>query len=262
MKRANLMLHCGAANVDRQQVYETATPQRTASWVPVGHGTLLDQVQGSLESNGLHVVTEAHGLARDGQRYFGLLQVANGDNPADFGLVVGVRNSHDKSFPAAMALGAAVFVCDNLSFSGEVKLARKHTVYIERDLRQLVGRAIGLLGGLRRTQEDRFAAYKQCELSDSQAHDLMIRSLDAQVLPVTKLPDVLHEWRQPRHPEFAQDWTAWRLFNSFTETLKGNVDRLPKRTQALHGLMDAACGLTVPPGQPSRNAGMQVTAAA
>jgi hypothetical protein len=58
--------------------------------------------------------SEAHGLTRDGRRYFGLLQVANGTNPDDFGLVVGVRNSHDRSFPASLVLGAACFVCDNL----------------------------------------------------------------------------------------------------------------------------------------------------
>ena len=45
--------------------------------------------------------------------------------------VVGVRNSHDKSFPAGLVIGASIFVCDNLSFSGEVKLARKHTVHVE-----------------------------------------------------------------------------------------------------------------------------------
>jgi hypothetical protein len=50
-----------------------------------------------------------------------LVQVANGLNPEDFGLVAGVRNSHDKSFPASLVLGASMFVCDNLSFSGEVK---------------------------------------------------------------------------------------------------------------------------------------------
>jgi len=33
------------------------------------------------------------------------------------------------------------------------------------------------------------------------------------------------------------------LFNAFTEALKGNLDALPRRTQALHGLLDAACGL-------------------
>src|SRR5579884_3234503 len=166
MQRANLFLHCGACAASREQVKTTQTPARTATWVPIPHGQLLTGVQACLERAGLSIVSESHGLTRDGLRYFGLLQVANGDNPDDFGLVVGVRNSHDKSFPAALALGASVFVCDNLSFSGEVKLARKHTTYIERDLPQLVDRAVGLLGGLRRTQEQRFLAYKSHELTE------------------------------------------------------------------------------------------------
>jgi hypothetical protein len=36
---------------------------------------------------------------------------------------------------------------------------------------------------------------------------------------------------------------AWSLFNAFTEILKGHLDELPRPTQALYGLMDAACGL-------------------
>jgi hypothetical protein len=40
-------------------------------------------------------------------------------------------------------------VCDNLSFSGEVRLARKHTSRIEADLPALVNRAVGQLGELR-----------------------------------------------------------------------------------------------------------------
>src|SRR5271167_3595376 len=138
MRTTNLILHCGAAKVERQQVLDVRTPARTDSWVPVPHGTILEEVQHVLQGSGLEVVSEAHGLTRDGARYFGLLQVANGHDNDAFGLVVGVRNSHDKSFPAGLALGASVFCCDNLSFSGEVKLARKHTTYIERDLPQLV----------------------------------------------------------------------------------------------------------------------------
>src|SRR5262249_33616469 len=153
------------------------------------HARLLESVQGALQGAGLDVITEAHALTKDGNRYFGLLQVANGHQADDFGLVVGVRNSHDKSFPAALVLGASVFVCDNLSFSGEVTLARKHTTYIERDLPQLVDRAIGMLGSLRQSQEQRFLAYRQHELADGQAHDLVIKALDAQVVPVTRIPE-------------------------------------------------------------------------
>lgn len=157
-------------------------------------------------------------------------------------MVIGVRNSHDKSFPAGLVVGASVFVCDNLSFSGEIKLARKHTSNINRDLPQLISRAMGQLTDQRGKQDQRFAAYKGTEFSDAQAHDLIVRAVDAQVVPVTYLPGVLKEWREPRHVEFrANGKTAWRLFNSFSECLKGNLDYLPKRTQALHGLMDIAC---------------------
>ena len=245
MHKLNLYLHCGSRSVPRDQVAAVSTPPRTSSWVPIPHARLLDGVQSSLERAGLSVVSEAHGLSRDGARYFGLLQVLNGQPDGDFGLIVGLRNSHDKSFPAGLAVGANVFNCDNLSFSGEVNLARKHTAHVERDLPQLIDRAVGQLGDLRRSQAERFAAYKGKELADSAAHDLLVQALDARVLPVTHLPDVLREWRQPRHAEFREGKTAWRLFNAFTEALKGNLDTLPRRTQALHGLLDGACGLAV-----------------
>ena len=80
-------------------------------------------------------------------------------------------------------------------------------------------------------------------VSDGAAHDLVIQSLDARVVPVTRIPDVLREWREPRHSEFREGRTAWRLFNAFTESLKGRLDALPTRTQALHGLLDCVCGL-------------------
>lgn len=243
MHSCKLCLHTGARTVTRDQVEAVPTPGRTPTWVPISHGRLLAGVRGALQGVGLAVVEEAHGLAPGGARYFGLLQVAGGDSPTDFGPVVGLRNSHDKRFPAGLVVGASVFVCDNLSFSGEVRLARKHTAHVERDLPQLIGRAVGRLGDLRHAQEARFAAYRRSELTDAAAHDLVIRALDARVVPVTKVPDVLTEWREPRHPEFREGRTAWRLFNAFTEAAKGNLDMLPRRSQALHGLLDAACGL-------------------
>ena len=134
MPQSNLCLHTGANAVDRDQVAAVPIPPRTRSWVPLAHHKLLEGVQNRLQEAGLSVVSEAHGLTRDGARYFGLLQVVNGHADNDFGLVIGLRNSHDKSFPAGLVVGASVFVCDNLSFSGEIKLARKHTVHVERDL--------------------------------------------------------------------------------------------------------------------------------
>jgi Domain of unknown function (DUF932) len=241
-----LILHTGAHTVERSALARVVTPKATETWFPIPHHNLLTQVEAKLATSGLTVVEQAHGLTRDGLRYFGLLQVKNGSQQTDFGLVVGVRNSHDMSFPAGLVIGSHCVVCDNLAFSGEIRIMRKHTKFINRDLPQLVEIAVGQLTEHRLKQETRFLTYKETELSNAEAHDLVIQSLDAQVVPVTKVPALLDEWRQPRHPEFAKELTAWRLFNAFSEILKGHLELLPRRTQALHGIMDAHCGLLLP----------------
>jgi hypothetical protein len=238
-----LSLHCGSNAVERNQLALVPTPKATETWYPIPHAALLGQVEDQLKRNGLDIVHQAHALGHDGDRYFGLLEVRNGDAAHDFGLVVGVRNSHDMTFPAGLVIGSHVFVCDNLAFSGEIRIARKHTRFIDRDLPQLVEVAVGRLAEQRHKQEVRFLSYKQTELADRGAHDLVIQAMDARVLPVTRIPDVLNEWRHPKHPEFAESKTVWRLFNCFTEIAKGSLDRLPRRTQALHGILDTHCGL-------------------
>ena len=123
--------------------------------MPVPHHRLLEQVESTLIAGGMTVVNQAHALWQDGLRYFGLLEVTNGQTHDDYGLVIGLRNSHDKSFPAAIALGSAVFVCDNLAFSAEVTIARRHTRFIERDLPRVVHTAVGRLADMRGQQDER-----------------------------------------------------------------------------------------------------------
>ena len=239
-----LSLHCGSNEVQRDQLALVPTPEATETWFPIPHAALLGQVEDKLKRNGLEIVHEAHSLGHDGNRYFGLLEVRNADSTHDFSLVVGVRNSHDMTFPAGLVIGSHVHICDNLAFSGEIKICRKHTRHIGRDLPQLVEVAVGRLSDQRHKQEVRFLTYKQSEVSDTEAHDLVIQALDAQVIPSTKIPFVLQEWRDPRHEEFRQGKTAWRLFNAVTEVLKqGALDRLPRRTTAFHGILDGHCGL-------------------
>lgn len=243
----NLVLHCGARHVERRAVEKAATPAASETWVPVPHHRLLEQVEATIVSSGMTVVNQAHALWNEGLRYFGLMEVANGQSHDDYGLVIGLRNSHDKTFPASIAMGSAVFVCDNLAFSAEVTIARRHTRFIERDLPRIVHTAVGRLADMRGQQDERIQSYKETELSDPAAHDLVIRAVDANVLPVTQVPAVLGEWRTPSHEEFAVDGkTLWRFHNAMTEVWKGrNLAALPRRSQALHGLLDSVCGLAV-----------------
>ena len=131
------------------------------------------------------------------------------------------------------------------AFSGEVKLARKHTTHICRDLPRLVQSAVGKLMDRWHHQDTRLATYKQNALDDRTAHDLIVRAVDVGVCPNKLVPRVLHEWRNPLHDCF-ESRNAWSLFNAFTEALKGNLVELPRRTEALHGLLDTHVGLHSP----------------
>jgi hypothetical protein len=159
-----------------------------------------------------------------------------------YALVLGLRNSHDKSFPVGLVAGASVFVCDNLSFSGEVRLTRKHTTHLQRDLPQLVAGGVGKLMQLWMHQGQRIDAYKNHRMRDKSAHDLVIRAVDVGACTNRMTPSVIKEWREPSHIEFGER-SACSLFNAFTEILKGNLPELPKRTEVLHALFDTTVGL-------------------
>jgi hypothetical protein len=242
-RRSNLILHCGANLVPRRAVSGVPTPPATQTWAPIPHSLLIEQVELALHANRLRVVSQAHSLTHDGLRFFGLMEIQNGAVHPDYGWVLGLRNSHDKRFPAGIVAGATVFVCDNLSFSGEIEIARKHTRFILRDLPLLTGQAIGRLVQRWHHQDERISAYKTKAITDPAAHDLVIRGMDAGVCSNRLIPKVLQEWRKPRHTEF-EERNVWALFNSFTESLKqSSLAEVPRKTEALHGLLDSYVGL-------------------
>lgn len=240
---SSLCLHTGAKVIEPEALDSIETPEPTATWQPVAHNALVRTVRAALTAGGAIIAREEHALYREGARYFGLLHIQGEGGIGN--LVVGVRNSHDQTFPVALSLGFSVFVCDNLSFSGDVTVARKHTRHIGRDLDRLVHSAVGRLSDLRGRQELRFDAYRGREMGDVEAHDLIIRAMQAKVIGCETVPKVVSEWHEPKHEDF-RPRNAWSLFNSFTELLKGiRPTESVRRTMTLHGLMDNYCNLAV-----------------
>jgi len=123
-----MLLHCGAEIVSRTKLFDVPTPPGTRTWFPLSHRTILREVETQLESTGFTILEETHALSHGGARYFGVMSVTLPNRAeADFGWIVGIRNSHDMTYPAGLVAGTKVIVCDNLCFSGEVRISRKHT---------------------------------------------------------------------------------------------------------------------------------------
>ena len=101
---------------------------------------------------------------------------------------------------------------------------------------------MGQLGERLLQLDQRILRYKEVEIDDARAHDLVIRGLDAGVVTSTQVPDVLREWREPSHEAF-EPRTAWSLFNAFTEAHKQvNPHTALRRGEALYGLFDTETG--------------------
>ena len=175
----------------------------SVSYQPISHNLLIDKTRNHLEQGGFEVVGESHNLARNGKRYFGLFEVTHPTREnTERGTIIGLRNAHDKCFPAGLCAGDAPFVCDNLIFTNEVKLARRHTKNILAELDHVIARTLGRLFDFWIGQDKRIEAYKNHEISDAQVNDLVIRACQAGAVPKSKILDVVNQWQSSDHPEF------------------------------------------------------------
>jgi hypothetical protein len=228
----------------RAQLKKVNTPKGTASWCPIPHDVLVSHVERSLTGMSLEVADEQYLVARDGKRMFGVLDLRS-KSDKDYGLAVGLRNSHDMTFPVGLLLGARVFVCSNLSFSGEEKVQTKHTKYVMDRLPRLVMDATNRLMASRVVQDRRIATYKATEIEPKkEAAYIMLQAIRTDVIPTRLIDRLMERWEFPTHDEFAASWSAWRMFNAATEVLKeASPLLLAERTQRLHTLMDNHCGL-------------------
>lgn len=80
-------------------------------------------------------------------------------------------------------------------------------------------------------------------LDNSEAHDILGRAYRCGAVSKTHLADVLDQWHAPEHDEWKSERNLWGLHNAFTNVMRGNVLALPKRSDALHGLLDPLAGV-------------------
>lgn len=251
MKTSNLVLHCGARAINREQLFKIDAPAPTKSWNPVAYRDLVGEVEKALTASNMRIVNEAFGVTDENARMFGLLQVANCKETTDYAYVVGLRGSIDKSLSEGLAVGSSVFVCDNLAFSSEITFHRKNTVNVMNDLPLLVSTAIGQLGTRWNDQATRIESYKQKELTKRDAMVLTMEAAEADVFPWAKGWDIFQEFQNPRHPEF-KGGTVWGFFNAVTEHLKPRKESkasglwtMPARTGRLHKICDDYAGVKI-----------------
>jgi hypothetical protein len=229
--------------VNADQLMGVQTPEASDRFMPIPHFGLVELTREAIGRAGLSIELEEHSLARGGQRYFGGFALKGADiEGSDRQIVLGLRNAHDKSFAASICVGNRMMVCENLCFSSDIKLARRHTTHIMTDLPRILGDAVGRVVSHWNDMGKRIESYQQTEISRDRAADLLIDLVDSKAFPAREIYNAVQEFRNPRHEEF-KGGTLWTLYNSITENLKGgDLSKLPFRTMTTQSIFDRVAG--------------------
>jgi hypothetical protein len=232
-----LMIHAGGQEVGYDKLRQVPTPEPTASHMPLAHHELVEMVRFTLQYHNHEIVEEHHATSHEGMRYFGVMTLRS--PYGDYGDIVGLRNSNDRTFPIGLAFGSRVFVCDNLAFIGDQTIKRKHTIKSKRELPMLLGEIVAPLQAQRLAQNQKLLTYQNTAISDAQADHAILSMYREGVIGVQRIADVVEQFERPLH-----DWgarTAWRLFNAATYALAGKVAESPDTTRKLHTVIDGIC---------------------
>lgn len=233
-----LLMHSGGDYVTLDNLRQVPLPQETETYKPVGHydlATNLAEVAGSL-LRGYNLDRTQYGLARDGNQLFGVLTYRNGIS-SDMGMSIGFRNSYDKSMSVGIAIGASVFVCDNLALTGQIAIMRKHTANVWNDLEELTITTIyRSQSNFHRIVEDS-QEMQAWHLGDEDAYKLLGLLYGKGVISPRQIPVVKREWQNPSHEAF-EERNAWSFYNAVTEALKtAPPNRIMEKHIALHNVL-------------------------
>jgi hypothetical protein len=242
----NLIYSSNKVDFAAVKAIETPAPMGPRHF-PIPHDRLIDEARQSLNDNGFTIDQEEHGLSEGGMNCFSgfALRKAGFDNE-ERQLVMGLRNSHNQKFAGSLAIGNSMLVCENLCFSSDITLARKHTQNIFNDLPFLFNKAIGQVQQTWDNQGKRIEAYKNTEANEVSVLNKLVK---AGLIKPTKIEAIFDNIenggvdKDGNEGAFSEyKGTLWNVYNAVTESFKNltanNVMHLPRMTMQAQQIFD------------------------
>ncbi len=236
-----LLTQCGSQRCSLEQLLTIPEPKKTRTYTPLNHYDFAVNVL-TIASDilkGYRFDGDAYALSSDGQQMFGVITYRKiSPRPGEeLKLAIGIRNSHSKVFAASVVIGSTVLVCDNLAFSGDIKVMRKHQgEHMHEDLHdQIVTALYKSQHNFHQISQD-VQAMKSRSMSQREKYEYIGMITGEGILSPTQSSAAFRELWKPSHEEFTVN-TLWAGYNCVTEALKSSpVDKIIQRHSALHSL--------------------------
>jgi len=208
--------------VARDIAIRALLPARTETYSPIHHSDFINLLANKISDNRMEITDSKYYTNMTGTKLVGYYSVrAINSIPNDLGveMMVGFKNSYDKSMTAALVAGANVSICSNgLVFGDLMSFVRKHTGNVRDELLLKMDEAIGSLeSGFNRLMVQ-IDIMKDYELTPKQRAEILgVMYFENNILTPNQLSIVKREITQSEH---FNGNTIWDLYNNVTEALK------------------------------------------
>ena len=211
---AKLIAHRGAQLVSRADLAQYIPPPATDTFKPVSHLELVDTLTDVMQYRSLFIDKEQYAVDKGGARLFGTFDL-QWQKMEEYGAAVGFRHATDKSMSIQIAVGARVFVCDNMSFSGDLIAIRKHTSKL--DLGEEMDRAMfKYIRGFRQLVDD-ITVQKETPLEYADSKQYIYDIFRQKIVPMRLFHPVVEDWHTMTLNKIGN---VWHLHNCFTAHIK------------------------------------------
>ena len=228
------------------EIIAVPLPEKTDTYQPLSNLKQINMVKASFESRGFELSGERYGLSCKGKRMVSLLSWSHPDMVnQDMALFSATLNSYDKSTAAATALGAKVFVCENLCISGDIKVVRRHTLNVVDDFEYLVEDAAEQALPMYVDLSKDLDLFKRVEIDQQIGFHLMgeahgLWGEKGAFLSPTQINSAVRAWKTPLHESF-EDRNLWSWYQACNEALKKSpAHEILRRHAALHKFTKSA----------------------
>ena len=245
-----LILHCGAKEVDYQQLKDyTVTPRnhswvnnktgkeysinRSERWAGIQHYDFASSIVETCKALNMEVNMETSkwGVSDEGSDLFALLkfksynQVLNKETVPykyAYGGVIpslGLRHSNRGRFSAQGTVGGSVIVCDNLMITGQFVFKHKHTTGNVNNLTASI--ASGMLeycNGLPRLKAT-VEHLQEGHLSEEDVGEFYTQLGRRKIVPWSHLGKIDKYWLKPTHSQFLGS-SPWSMYNAVNTVVK------------------------------------------
>ena len=221
---------------DIKHLYDVPLPKATNTYCPVSHKDIVESIMNEVDKHNLIVKDHTCHVNSGGNKAMGKMTIKSEDE--ELGMMLAWRNSYDKSMSLGFAAGGNVFICGNGMIVGNLRLVRKHTWGIKREIETVINQTRSYMEyqfndliqdknwmkeidrpNFEKTSEIVGKMYLMENILTANQLGVVKRELE-QVYDPSKTEEAVDSGLKSGH--FYGD-TMWDFYNNITEGLKGSA---------------------------------------